>query len=106
MIRQLSPKEVKNILERGENIRIIDVREEWEYETAKIENSELMPLSAFNEHITKLNPEDNLVISCHHGNRSYRVCAYLVQNGFKRVSNLDGGINAWSQEVDPSIPVY
>ena len=106
MIKQLSPAEAKKILGEQEGIRLIDVREKWEYETAKIENSELMPLSEFNVHFPKLNPDDNLIIICHHGNRSMTVGLYLVQNGFKNVSNLDGGIDSWSQEVDPTIPTY
>ncbi len=106
MIKQISPSEVKTLLDSGEKLRLIDVREKWEYDTAKIENSELMPLSEFNDHYDKLNHNDNLIICCHTGNRSFTVCAYLIKNGFKNVSNLDGGITAWSQEVDPSIPIY
>lgn len=106
MVKNLSPAEAKKILEEQEDVRLIDVREKWEYDTAKIGNSELMPMSEFNDHYEKLNPDDNLIICCHHGNRSFRVCAYLVQNGFKNVSNLDGGIDAWSHEIDPAIPTY
>ncbi len=106
MIKQLSPAEVKNILDRGENVRLIDVREKWEYDLAKIENSELMPLSNFSQHFSELKPEDNLIIYCHTGGRSFQVCAYLVQSGFKNVSNLDGGIRAWSNEIDSSVPLY
>jgi rhodanese-related sulfurtransferase len=106
MIKQLSPAEANKILGEQEDVRLIDVREKWEYETAKIDNSELMPLSEFQNHIPKLKPEDNLIIVCHHGNRSFTVSSFLVQNGFKNVSNLDGGIDAWAQEVDPTIPTY
>lgn len=106
MVRQVSPSEVKNVLENGESVRLIDVREKWEYDLAKIENCELMPLSSFSQHLEKLKPEDELIIYCHTGVRSYHVCAYLVENGFKNVSNLDGGIRAWSHEVDPSVPLY
>ena len=106
MIKQITPIEAQKMLNSGENVRLIDVREQWEYNIAKIENSELMPLSSFQIHLQKLDPDENYIISCHHGNRSYQVCAFLVQNGFKNVSNLYGGIDAWSREVDPSIPVY
>ena len=106
MIKRLTPAEAKSILDQQADVRLIDVREQWEYNTAKIENSELMPLSEFNDHFSKLNPDDNLIIVCHHGNRSMTVSSYLVQNGFKNVSNLEGGIDAWAQEIDPEIPLY
>ena len=106
MVKRLSPAEAKSILTQQANVRLIDVREKWEYDTAKIENSELMPLSEFNKHFSKLSPDDYLIIFCHHGNRSMTVSSYLVQNGFKNVSNLEGGIDAWAQEIEPDIPLY
>lgn len=106
MIKQLSPNELKILIDNGQKFRLIDVREKWEFDTAKIEQAELMPLSIFLDHFDKLDPQDNLVIMCHHGNRSFQVCAYLAKAGFKNVSNLDGGIDAWSQVVDPMVPVY
>lgn len=106
MVESLSPVEVKKILDSDKNIKLIDVREIWEHETAKISNSELMPLSNFSNEAKKLNPKDKLIIYCHHGNRSLRVCNYLNQLGFENLINLEGGIEAWSHEIDPSIPTY
>ncbi len=106
MIKNLTPSEVDELLKSDKNILLIDVREPWEYETAKIENSQLMPLSKFAEESMNLNPDDNIIIYCHHGVRSLRACSFLVNNGYKNVINLDGGINAWSREVDPSVPRY
>lgn len=106
MMKNLTPAEAKQILGEQEGVRLIDVREKWEYETARIENSELMPLSEFNDHFPKLKKEDNLIIVCHHGNRSFTVSSFLVQNGFTNVSNLEGGIDAWAHDVDPTIPTY
>jgi rhodanese-related sulfurtransferase len=106
LIQRLNSEKVKEILEVDENIRLIDVREEWEYQKAKIENSELMPLSSFNTNLNNLSKDDNLIIYCHHGVRSLRVCNYLEKLGFKNLINLEGGIDAWSKEVDDSIPIY
>ncbi len=106
MVKNLSASEVKTIMSSKNNIRLIDVREEWEFNIAKIENAELMPLSIFMSFINNLNKDDSLIVYCHHGVRSLNVCNYLVQNDFRDVSNLDGGIDAWSKEVDGSIPQY
>jgi len=106
MIKQLSPSGLKKMIDAGEKVRLIDVREQWEFDTAKIEQAELMPLSNFFDHFDKLNPQDNLVIICHHGNRSFQVCDYLAKAGFTNLSNLDGGIDAWAQIVDPMVPIY
>ncbi|MHB8339365.1 MAG: rhodanese-like domain-containing protein [Ignavibacteriaceae bacterium] len=106
MIKNFSPVEIKEILDKEKNIRLVDVREEWEYQIVKLENSELMPLSNFGDHLSKLSPDEKIIVYCHHGTRSYAVCNYLIENGFKNVINLKGGINSWSEEVDNSIEVY
>jgi rhodanese-related sulfurtransferase len=106
MVKRLSPIQVKNILESEAQIKLIDVRESWEFEIAKLKNAQLVPLGQFVDFSKQLNPEDKIVIYCHHGVRSFNACSYLSENGFKEVINLEGGINAWSQEIDSSIPVY
>ena len=90
----------------GDKVNLIDVRELIEYEMARIEVAKLLPLSHFREWIDTLDSEDEFIIMCHHGVRSGQVCAYLVQNGFDKVFNLDGGIDAWSAEVDANVPRY
>jgi rhodanese-related sulfurtransferase len=102
---RLKPEEAKDFMENN-NVRLIDVREEWENNTAKIENSELMPLSRFVDASKSLNKEDKIIIYCHHGVRSLQVCYYLEKLGFNNIINLDGGIDAWSKDVDSSIPLY
>ena len=106
MIENLSPKHVKKLLDSGEKIRLIDVREQWEYDIAKIENSELMPLSEFEKHAPLLQPGEKIILYCHHGVRSYSACAYLINQGHENVINLKGGINAWALEIDDTVPVY
>jgi rhodanese-related sulfurtransferase len=106
MIVQLRPIELKEFIDTQEDIHLIDVREEWEHHYAKLENSELMPLGLFNKHAMELNPLKKIVIYCHHGIRSYQACEYLQRMGFSDLFNLDGGIDAWSKEVDNSVPLY
>jgi rhodanese-related sulfurtransferase len=102
----ITPKQLDERIKRGEGLRIIDVREPIEYEIARIEGAELLPLSRFNEWAGALNPEEELVVMCHHGIRSAQVCAMLMRGGFARLYNLAGGIDRWSQEVDGSVPQY
>ena len=102
----ITPTEVAGRLERGERVRLIDVREPEEFELARVEGAELLPLSRFEEWAGALKPEDEIVVMCHHGIRSAQVCAYLSRQGFEKIYNLSGGIDRWSAEVDPSIPRY
>lgn len=104
--KSISPKELSEHLEKSENVKFIDVREPVEYKIARVEKAELLPLSRFNEWINTLKPEDEIVVMCHHGIRSANVCMYLAQSGFENVSNLVGGIDFWSIEVDENIPRY
>lgn len=106
LYKDLDPVEVKEILENKNGTRLIDVREEWEYKLAHIEGSELMPLSSFIQHIQNLNADDEIIFYCHTGARSANVCTFLAGRGFKNLINLKGGIEAWSNEIDPSVPRY
>jgi rhodanese-related sulfurtransferase len=100
------PEELDARIRRGQSVRLIDVREPIEYEMARIEGAELLPLSRLDEWAHTLNPEDEIVLMCHHGIRSAHVCAVLARNGFSKLYNLAGGIDRWSQEVDSAVPRY
>ncbi len=102
----ITPAELQERRERGAQVLLIDVREPEEYEFAHIEGARLLPLSQFNEWGASLDPEAEAVVMCHHGIRSAQVCAYLARQGFKNLSNLEGGIDLWSCEVDRSVPRY
>ncbi len=104
--KNLHPQEIRDILNNKNGVRLIDVREQWEYNIARLENSELMPTSTFLQYVDKLNPDDDLIIYCHTGVRSASVCSFLADKGFKNLINLKGGIDAWAIEVDPSVPRY
>ena len=102
----ITPEELYERMKRGERLNLIDVREELEYEIARIEGAQLLPLSQINEWVGTLDAEDELVFMCHHGIRSAQVCDFLAQQGFKKLYNLAGGIDLWSREVDPSVAQY
>jgi rhodanese-related sulfurtransferase len=102
----ITPLELEARRKRGERLSLIDVRELVEHEMARIEGARLLPLSKFDEWVGTLDPEEEIVLMCHHGIRSAQVCAFLARQGFTRLSNLAGGIDRWSQEVDPSVPLY
>lgn len=104
--KSVSPKEFSERLKKGGNVKFIDVREPAEYEIARVEQAEFLPLSRFNEWIGALKNEDEIVVMCHHGIRSANVCMFLVRNNFENVSNLEGGIDLWSIEVDENVPRY
>jgi len=102
----ISPEELKERLERGDRLEVIDVRETEEYELARIEGARLLPLSRFPEWAGALDPDAEIVFMCHHGIRSAQVCSYLAREGFRKLYNLSGGIDAWSCEVDRRVPRY
>jgi rhodanese-related sulfurtransferase len=102
----ITPAELDERLKRGEHLALIDVREDEEHAIARVEGASLMPLSRFNEWAGTLDADEEIVVMCHHGMRSAQVCVYLSREGFKKVSNLTGGIDRWSCEVDASVPRY
>jgi rhodanese-related sulfurtransferase len=102
----ITPAELNARLQRGDELELIDVREPLEHEMARIEGARLLPLSTFQEWAGTLDPDAEIVVMCHHGIRSAQVCAFLAQQGFTKLSNLAGGIDRWSHEVDASVPLY
>ncbi|MCH8157489.1 MAG: rhodanese [Nitrospinae bacterium] len=102
----IQPIKLKERLDQGEDICVIDVREGWEHSLASIEGSEHIPLNELADRIQEIMFEEEIVVYCHQGERSYRGAQILIESGFKKVYNLLGGIDAWSQVVDPNIPRY
>jgi rhodanese-related sulfurtransferase len=92
--------------ERREKPVLLDVREPWEYEKARIEGATLMPMRELPSRIGQIGEDKEVVAICHHGGRSMQVAMFLEKQGFKRVHNLVGGIDAWSRTVDPAVPLY
>jgi rhodanese-related sulfurtransferase len=85
---------------------LLDVREPWEYERARIQGSRLVPMRELPARVSEIGEEKEVVAICHHGGRSMQVAMFLEKQGFKDVHNLAGGIDAWSRTVDPSVPTY
>jgi rhodanese-related sulfurtransferase len=85
---------------------LLDVREPWEYDTARIAGAQLVPMREVPARIAEIDAAREVVAICHHGGRSMQVAMFLEKQGFKRVHNLMGGIDAWSRTVDPSVPTY
>ena len=92
--------------ERREKPVLLDVREPWEFEKARIEGATLMPMRELPSRIAQIDETKEVVAICHHGGRSMQVAVFLEKQGFKRVHNLVGGIDAWSRTVDPAVPLY
>ena len=104
-IQSITPKELKEQLDAGNRPELLDVRERWEFDLARIEGSRLIPMGELSERVTELDPAAETVVICHHGNRSAYVARALTQAGFVRVFNLEGGLDAYS-DVDESVPRY
>ncbi len=103
----ISAASVKERLDRSDQFRLIDVREPSEHATAAVDGAELLPLSTAREWLSTLPMDEELVIMCHHGGRSAQVASYLAdQLGHQNVSNMVGGIDAWSTTVDAKVPRY
>jgi rhodanese-related sulfurtransferase len=104
---EISASALKSLRDSGAGYTLVDVREPWEFQTAQINGSKHIPMAEipgrFNQ---ELDPEDHIVVVCHHGVRSMNVTAWLRQQGFERVQSLRGGIDRWSREIDASVPIY
>ncbi len=104
---EITPEEVKTKLDQGDEITLLDVRESWEFETAKMAGAKLVPMGDVPSRAhQELDPEAHIVVVCHHGVRSMNVTAWLRQQGFEKAQSMRGGIDAWSRLVDGSVPVY
>jgi rhodanese-related sulfurtransferase len=106
---EISPAELRDLLDAGgdEKPVLLDVREPWENEEARIEGSLLIPLGQLQSRASgELDPEAHIVAICHHGQRSMSATAWLRDEGYERVQSLRGGIDAWSAEVDSTVPRY
>jgi len=104
---EITAEDVKAKLDAGDAFTLLDVREPWEFETAKISAAKLMPMGEVPSRAhQELDPEDHIVVVCHHGVRSMNVTVWLRQQGFENAQSMRGGIDAWSRRVDQQVPVY
>ena len=105
-VLHIQPIELQRRLEKGDDICLIDVREEWEHSLASIAGSEHIPLNELADRIQEIMFEEEIAVYCHHGERAFLGAQILIESGFKKVFHLTGGIDAWSQVVDPEVPRY
>jgi rhodanese-related sulfurtransferase len=104
---EITPEDVKAKLAAAEEFMLLDVREAWEFETAKIAGAKLMPMGDVPTRAhQELDPDSPIVVICHHGVRSMNVTVWLRQQGFEKAQSMRGGIDAWSRRVDDKVPVY
>jgi sulfur-carrier protein adenylyltransferase/sulfurtransferase len=104
-VPEMQVEELKRRLDRGDNIFVLDVREPHEYQICNL-GGHLLPLNDLPARVNELDPQREIVVHCKLGGRSAKAVEFLQQAGFKNVSSLAGGITAWSDKVDPSIPKY
>ena len=107
-MRQLSVQELQALMEGAPTARphLLDVREPWEFELARIEGSNLIPMQTIPNQVEQLDRTHPTVVICHHGTRSLQVVAFLERLGFENLHNLQGGIDAWARQVDPRLRLY
>jgi rhodanese-related sulfurtransferase len=103
---EITPREVKALLERGDKVLFVDVREKWEYDTSRIEGATLIPLREIPSNLALFEEAGDAVVLCHHGIRSLDAAAWLRSQGVAAVRSMAGGIDRWAVEVDPAVPRY
>ena len=104
---EITPGEVKQRLDSGEKLRLVDVREPFEFQQARIEGSELIPMRSVPQALAALEAEDApLIVFCHHGMRSLQVVSWLREQGVEQCVSMAGGIDRWSLEIDSTVPRY
>ena len=103
---EILPRDLKARMEQGDSPLILDVREVEEVALAPFPRATHIPMGEIPSRLAELDPEQEVVVVCHHGVRSAHVAGYLSRVGFERVFNLTGGIDAWSIGVDPTVPRY
>lgn len=105
-MQSIGARELKERLERGDGLVLLDVREPEEAAICSLPGSLLIPMGELPRRLAELDPDAETVVYCHHGIRSAHVIAHLEMQGFPRLTNLRGGIEAWARDVEPSMRRY
>ena len=106
MLKEITATELRQRLDGGADIVLLDVREPEELALARIDGVVHIPMGEVPGRLYELDPDKDIVVICHHGQRSAAVAQFLAQRDFARVVNLTGGIDAWSRTVDARVPRY
>jgi rhodanese-related sulfurtransferase len=105
-IPEIEPAALQILLDSPQPPLVLDVRENWEREAARLPDTLDIPMAEIPQRLAELPHDRQIVVMCHGGMRSLRVAHFLAQNGFSRLANLRGGIHAWASSVDPSVGTY
>jgi len=107
-IVQLSPQALQEWLADGARQApvLLDVRENWESQICSIQGSKIIPMGTIPNDLEMLDRDADTVVICHHGGRSMQVALFLERNGFSKLYNLSGGVDAWARQIDPTMAVY
>lgn len=105
-LEEITVQDLKTVLDNGEDVTLVDVREPHEWEICRIEGATLLPLSEIDSRLHELDSSQTLLVYCKTGVRSAKVIQRLSEVGFTRLKNVRGGIKAWAEEVDPRMPIY
>ena len=106
-MREFSATELRSYLNTAaKQPLLLDVREPWEFDKARIDGSTLIPMRSVPQQLQQLDPGKETVVICHHGIRSRMVCQFLENQGFSNLINLSGGVAAWAANVDRQMPTY
>lgn len=105
---EISCEEVRQLQQSDTEFALVDCREADEFELCRIDGASLAPMSELRDRLTELEPHrgQRIVVHCHHGGRSLRVAMFLRQQGFQQAQSMAGGIDAWSERIDPAVPRY
>jgi rhodanese-related sulfurtransferase len=103
---EITPRQVKDRLDRGEKLFLVDVREPHEHALCRIEGAVLIPMGTIPANLQKLDADEDVICFCHHGMRSLDVANWLRQQGVPSAKSMAGGIDRWSTEIDPTVPRY
>ena len=104
---EIAPDELKSLQVSNSDVVVLDCRERWEVETAWIEGSVHIPMNEIPARFQQeLGADKHVVVVCHHGVRSMNVAVWLRRQGFEKVQSLQGGIDRWAREIDPTVPLY
>lgn len=106
-MEQMNVSQLKARLEQLENKPLIlDVREPWEVRLCALNGAVHIPMREIPSRLTELDPQQEIVVLCHHGVRSYQVAMFMERQGFQKMINLSGGIDAWARQIDPAMATY
>lgn len=105
-MKSITPTGLKAKLDAGEKLFLLDVREAWEYALCNIEGSINISMSNIEQMQTDVDPDEETIVICHHGMRSFQVANYLEAQGYNNITNLEGGVAEWARTIDTDMAQY